>query len=134
MNDSQSRLSKSKANTIGSANFDAEQFLATWDAKSIPQNNDLRTAIVKAFRLKQTDDYVYHAIASVTLLQVQVAIDHGDLNGMHAWYRDGNGQQVVPTLVITSSYPSLSLYDQYTCLNQKYQYRRCRYRLPLRQT
>ncbi len=85
---------KSKAITVDSKDFYPDQFLNTWHPAGIPQNNDLRTAIVKSFRLKQTDDYVYHAIASVTLSQVQVAIDHGNVNGMHAWYRDIAGQQV----------------------------------------
>jgi hypothetical protein len=57
--------------------------------------NDLRTAVVQAFGLGKNDDYVYHATASVNLAQVQLAIDYGDANGMHAWYRDDVGHQVI---------------------------------------
>jgi hypothetical protein len=82
------------AYTESSGEFDARQFLHDWDAEScVPRNNDLRTAINTAFKLKPEDDYTYHANASVTLAQVQVAIDHGDVNGLHAWYRDEQGRQ-----------------------------------------
>jgi hypothetical protein len=104
MNNNSSAGLKSKATTVDSRDFYPDQFLNSWHPASIPQNNDLRTAIVKSFRLKQTDDYVYHAIASVTLSQVQVAIDHGDVNGMHAWYRDVAGQQVTQSPFMSSLY------------------------------
>jgi hypothetical protein len=82
------------AYTEGSGEFDPAAFFKSWKESSTPQNNDLRTAINKAFNLRPEDDYVYHANASVTLTQVQVAIDHGDVNGLHAWYKDQEGQQV----------------------------------------
>jgi hypothetical protein len=89
-----------QARTTKSASFDPAQFLDKWPARSselLPQANDLRTSIIKAFRLKDSDDYIYHAIASVTLAQVQQAINHGaGENGMlHAWYRDPGGNQVM---------------------------------------
>lgn len=80
--------------TAGSSRFRPDEFLDTWDAKNVPQQHDLKSAIIQAFSLNATDDYVYHAIASVTLGQVQAAIDHGAANGMHAWYRDEAGDQV----------------------------------------
>jgi hypothetical protein len=79
---------------VGSRDFKPERFLGSWDPTFLPVNNDLRSSIVQAFGLAPDDDYVYHAIASVTLTQVQAAIDHGDANGMHAWYRDEAGIQV----------------------------------------
>ncbi|KIW00133.1 uncharacterized protein PV09_08311 [Verruconis gallopava] len=97
MSGSPSKSLKGGAKTIGSSHFDPVRFLESWNASTrAPQNNDLRAAIMNAFGLKPTDDYVYHAIASVTLAQVQVAIDHGSANGMHAWYRDEAGQQIAP--------------------------------------
>ncbi|KAL8664536.1 MAG: hypothetical protein Q9202_002945 [Teloschistes flavicans] len=78
-----------RAQTTGSSNFVPDAFFETWakDANALlPRNNDLRTSIISAFNLAQSDSYVYHAIASVTLAQVQEAIDHGAENGMHAWY------------------------------------------------
>ncbi|KAF2136303.1 uncharacterized protein K452DRAFT_280141 [Aplosporella prunicola CBS 121167] len=75
--------------TIGAQSpFDPDAFLATWSAaSSLPlQNNDLRTAIIRAFDLPPTDDYVYHAVASVTLAQVQHALGFGGKHGLHGWY------------------------------------------------
>lgn len=50
--------------------------------------NDFRSAIVTAFGLQDNDDYIYHATASVTLAQVQVAINAGAAHGLHDWYLD----------------------------------------------
>ena len=58
------------------------------------KGNDFRTAITRAFNLKEGDAYVYHAVASVTLAQVQRVIGHGGRNGLLAWYRDGDGVAV----------------------------------------
>jgi hypothetical protein len=80
--------------TENSTHYNPEEFFRSWDPALVPQNNDLRSAINKAFSLEPVDDYVYHATASVTLAQVQVAIDHGNKNGLHAWYRDETGEQV----------------------------------------
>lgn len=93
-------LPRPQARTIKSAAFDPAQFLDTWPERSselLPQNADLRTSIIKAFGLKDSDDYVYHAIASVTLAQVQHAVSRGaGENGMlHGWYRDSKGKQVM---------------------------------------
>lgn len=57
-------------------------------------NNDLRSAILTTFSLLQNDSYIYHAIASVTLAQVQQAIEYGGKNGLHAWYIDEDGKPV----------------------------------------
>ena len=89
---------KSKAVTIGSTIFDPNQLLDSWKPEFAPQNDNLKEAIQKTFGLKQNDNYVYHAIASVTLAQVQVAIEHGGSNGMHAWYRDEAGNQVTQNI------------------------------------
>ena len=84
-----------QAQTIGSAEFDPDAFLASWAQDFptlLPQGNDLRSSIIAAFNLAQSDNYVYHAVASVTLAQVQEAIQHGDENGLHAWYPDEAGK------------------------------------------
>lgn len=68
-------------------------------AKESLARNDLRKAITTAFNLDENDHYVYHAIASVTLEQVQQVIDAGGANGLHKWYVDAEGKpvrQVVP--------------------------------------
>jgi hypothetical protein len=80
--------------TAGSSSFDPDRFFAQWDESSVPRNDDLKNFIIRKFALKADDNYVYHAIASVTLDQVQVAINAGGLNGMHVWYQDEKGKQV----------------------------------------
>ncbi|GAW21285.1 hypothetical protein ANO14919_108040 [Xylariales sp. No.14919] len=49
-------------------------------------NNDLKSAIAASFSLRATDAYVYHAIVSVTLPQVQHVVSLGGAHGLHNWY------------------------------------------------
>lgn len=56
--------------------------------------NDLRSAITKAFGLPVGDSFTYHAIASVNLQQVQGAINAGSVNGLHDWYFDESNNPV----------------------------------------
>ncbi|EPS42967.1 hypothetical protein H072_3081 [Dactylellina haptotyla CBS 200.50] len=84
-----------KAVTTGSAAFTPDSFFSAWTderQKDPVPNNDLRSAIIRAFELKPDDAYVYHAIASVTLQQVQTAVAQGGDRGLHAWYRDEKGE------------------------------------------
>ena len=85
-----------RSRTIGSSSFEPEEFLEKWKDGKIgaPAENDLRGATIEAFGLKENDDYVYHATASVTLAQVQQAINFGAHHGLHAWYKDEQGEQV----------------------------------------
>jgi hypothetical protein len=82
--------------TAGSTGFEPDAFIKQWNLDLVPnsEENDLNGCIQKAFELNNKDDYVYHAIASVTLQQVQSAVNAGSLNGMHAWYKDTDGKQV----------------------------------------
>jgi len=82
--------------TKGSSSFDADVLFEAWgDGHApIPQNNDFRSSIIKTFNLPEDDSYVYHAIANVTLAQVQGAINHGAGSGLHAWYLDNNERPV----------------------------------------
>jgi hypothetical protein len=87
------------ARTVKSTSFNPASFFDTWAGRSLqilPRDNDLQTSIIQAFGLKDSDDYVYHATASVTLAQVQHALNCGaGENGvLHAWYRDSEGKQV----------------------------------------
>ncbi|KAK7917148.1 hypothetical protein PG985_010756 [Apiospora marii] len=50
--------------------------------------DDFASAVAVSFNLPPRDAYVYHAIVSVTLAQVQHAIGMGGANGLHTWYRD----------------------------------------------
>lgn len=56
--------------------------------------NDLRSAITSGFGLPSDDSYVYHAIASVTLAQVEDAVKASTSNGLCDWYQDVEGHQV----------------------------------------
>ena len=82
--------------TEGSARFNPDVLFEIWDSgqKTLPTENDLRSSIISTFGLAPNDNYVYHAIASVTLAQVQTAIHHGSESGMHAWYHDDMGHPV----------------------------------------
>ena len=79
------------------SHFDPDALLEKWsgDEKTLPESSDFRSSIISTFSLPHDDSYVYHAIASVTLSQVQTAIDHGGDSGLHAWYLDGTGKSVV---------------------------------------
>lgn len=84
-----------RAQTTGSTQFEPDAFFVSWtkDSKALPSHgNDLRPSIIAAFDLAESDNYVYHAIASVTLAQVQAAIEHGGENGLHAWYPNEAGK------------------------------------------
>ncbi|KAI4088325.1 MAG: hypothetical protein LQ339_008722 [Xanthoria mediterranea] len=102
-----------QAQTIGSAEFDPDAFLASWAQDSptlLPQGNDLQSSIIAAFNLAQSDSYVYHAVASVTLAQVQEAIQHGGEHGLHAWYPDEAGkssEHPPPTAADIAAYTSI---------------------------
>ena len=82
--------------TTGASRFDPDALFDSWrdGQKSLPVQDDLRSSILTTFNLPQSDKYIYHAMASVTLAQAQQAIEHGGKNGLHAWYRDENAQLV----------------------------------------
>ena len=83
--------------TIGSNSFAPDAFFEAWAKgdKSAPADTSLRASIIGSFGLPKDDSYIYHAIASVTLNQVQVAIDAGRRNGLLDWYLDKEGTPVL---------------------------------------
>lgn len=85
-----------RAYTEGSSQFEPDSLFAAWEfgQKTLPNDNDLRSSIISTFNLPPNDDYIYHATASVTLSQVQTAINHGGDSGLHAWYLDDEGNPV----------------------------------------
>ncbi|KAB8342776.1 hypothetical protein FH972_022374 [Carpinus fangiana] len=101
-----------KAGTVDSSkSWDPKKFILEWekDSGAIVKplgDNDLETSIKKAFALKWSDSYVYHATASVTLHQVQIAINAGDKHGMHAWYVDDEGKQAPDIEAYTAIFAS----------------------------
>lgn len=82
--------------TVQGASLDPEKLCERWanHELSAPVDNDLKSAVEKTFGIKSNDTYVYHAIMSVTLAEVQRAINHGDQSGLHVWYLDQNDQPV----------------------------------------
>ena len=84
------------ARTQGVSQFEPDALFDAWgkDQKCMLENDDLRSAIISVFDLPQSDSYIYRAIASVTLSQVQEAIKHGGKAGLHTWYLDDQGKPV----------------------------------------
>ncbi|KAI4170003.1 MAG: hypothetical protein LQ343_005252 [Gyalolechia ehrenbergii] len=101
------------AQTTGSSGFHPDAFFEVWDKEArslLPQDNDLRYSIITAFNLAQSDNYVYHATASVTLAQVQKAIEHGGDHNFHNWYPEDSGQASAlppPSLADINAYTSV---------------------------
>ena len=101
---------KTLARTVGSSSFEPESFLEAWRNGNFgpPADHDLRETTIKAFGLEENDDYVYHATASVTLADVQQAIENREKNGLHAWYRDEKGEHVCPPHITSNSFHLIS--------------------------
>lgn len=89
-------LSQGRARTEGASHFEPDVIFDSWSKgrNHLPEDDDLRSSIISTFNLPHNDSYVYHAIASVTLSQVQQAVNHGGKAGLHAWYLDGEGKPV----------------------------------------
>jgi hypothetical protein len=51
------------------------------------EKNDLLRAATCLFGLPEKDTYVYHAMTSVRLAEVQHIVGLGGVNGLHDWYR-----------------------------------------------
>ncbi|KAH6647097.1 hypothetical protein BKA67DRAFT_663443 [Truncatella angustata] len=75
----------------GVSRWDPATYIADKDllARAVAHlaKDDLISAVAESFSLPPRDSYVYHAIVSVTLAQVQHVIGLGAANGLHAWYR-----------------------------------------------
>ncbi len=84
------------ASTVGSKTFQPNQlFEDTALIESVHSHlnkNEFHAAIAAAFGLQKNDGYTYHATASVTLAQVQVAINAGASHRLHDWYIDETSQ------------------------------------------
>ncbi|KAI0540337.1 hypothetical protein GGR58DRAFT_141808 [Xylaria digitata] len=74
----------------GSPSWNPDSYLADTElhtrAEAHLANNDLKSAIMTSFSLRASDAYVYHAIVSVTLPQVQHVVSLGGAHGLHNWY------------------------------------------------
>jgi hypothetical protein len=86
------------ATTVGSRDFEPAQLFEDRglldSARAHLLKDDFKSAIITAFQLSEGDDYEYHATATVTLSQVQTAIDAGSAHGLHDWYLNGDSQPI----------------------------------------
>jgi hypothetical protein len=89
---SQRKLNSIKCRTLGSSDFDPDVFFHRWVLRL--DQKSFQDFINEVFGLESPDEYIYHATASVTLHQVQVALNAGDSNKLHEWCRDNNGRAV----------------------------------------
>lgn len=80
--------------TEKSVNFNPDTFFEAWSTSTQVTDDDLEKLMKSSFGLAEDDGFVYHAVASVTLAQVQSAISQGGEWGLHAWYLDPTGTQV----------------------------------------
>jgi hypothetical protein len=91
---------------VGAADFTpGEYFDDTETQKQVDsylERNDFLHAITIAFKLPERDTYVYHAIASVRLAEVQHIISLGAVNGLHGWYRAPDGSIVSQSLSVVA--------------------------------
>lgn len=85
-----------KAQTDGSSTFDPDKFFEAWgkDELTAPYDNDIRKFIIRSFGLQLSDDYIYTAVAEVSLLQAQTYVEFGGQGRLHEWYKDDEGVQV----------------------------------------
>lgn len=83
-------MSRKGPSTVGGGSFDPDRLSTDGDLQSsiheVLAKNDLASAVRIAFSIPKKDSYKYRATTTVTLEQVQSAINAGAANGLHAWY------------------------------------------------
>ncbi|KAB5560043.1 hypothetical protein GE09DRAFT_1115430 [Coniochaeta sp. 2T2.1] len=89
-----------KKGCVGSPAFDPDERVhdaaARGEALAHLEKDEFRDAISSWFKLPKADRYVYHAITSVLLSQVQDVVNRGRANGLHDWYRNETGEPLPP--------------------------------------
>ncbi|TEA12809.1 hypothetical protein C8034_v005614 [Colletotrichum sidae] len=97
-----SAKSKTKfVHCVGAPDFDPQTYIQDTarqeQANQLLAKDNLYSAVNLSFNIDpKRDTYVYHAIASVRLVQVQGIVNMGGENGLHAWYRDDDGKPLEP--------------------------------------
>lgn len=75
---------------VGAPGFDPAARVRDPDARAqavaLLRENDFAGAVKAYFGLPTEDTYIYHAMTSVSLSQVQHVVSLGGANGLHAWY------------------------------------------------
>jgi hypothetical protein len=107
---------------VGSPAFDPDERVhdaaAREEALAHLQKEEFRDAISSWFRLPKADKYVYHAITSVLLAQVQDIVNRGGDNGLHDWYRDEAGEAVSLSLLLLPAHWAIA--DTFTSFHRQH--------------
>ena len=85
---------------VGNPNFDPSKAFADTEnyekaLRALNEDSDFDKAIRTWFGIPDEDDYVYHAVASVTLRQAQRAVEVAREKGLCLWYDGVLGEGVV---------------------------------------
>ena len=87
-----------KKGCVGSPSFDPDERVkdkaAQESALQDLGKDAFKDAITSWFKLPATDKYVYHAMTSVQLAEVQDVVQKGRANGLHDWYRNEDKKPV----------------------------------------
>ncbi|KAH0524695.1 hypothetical protein TsFJ059_007171 [Trichoderma semiorbis] len=80
---------------VGSPSFAPDEVIEDaprlQQARELLAANDLYNASRALLSLPERDSFTYHAMTSVKLAEVQHVVGLGDVNNLHAWYRDEDG-------------------------------------------
>jgi hypothetical protein len=90
--------SRKVVHCVGSPSFEPQKLLDDAGRQSqayeLLAKDDLLSASRILLSLPDPDEYVYHAMTSVKLAEVQRVVALGGVNGLHAWYRAEDGSPV----------------------------------------
>lgn len=93
-----SRPSKVSARCVGNPSFQPEEIVNDVDklkqTQALLTKDDLYEASRLLLGLPEHDTYTYHAMTAVKLGEVQRVVNLGGVNGLHTWYRAGDGSPV----------------------------------------
>ncbi|KAL2209163.1 hypothetical protein CC79DRAFT_1332394 [Sarocladium strictum] len=85
---------------VGSPSFQPQEAIKDTacqdEARQCLAKDDLLAASRVLFSLPDPDEYVYHAMTSVKLAEVQRIVTLGGINGLHGWYRAEDGSPIDP--------------------------------------
>ncbi|QPG96181.1 hypothetical protein C2857_003445 [Epichloe festucae Fl1] len=90
-----SRPSKVPARCVGNPSFQPGEIINDVDklkqTQALLTKDDLYEASRLLLGLPEHDAYTYHAMTAVKLAEVQRVVNLGGVNGLHTWYRAGDG-------------------------------------------
>lgn len=93
-----SRVARVPARCTGNPSFQPEAIVEDQnrlkESRLLLAEGNLYDAIRVLFGLPERDIYTYHAMTAVKLAEVQRIVSLGGANGLHTWYRGGDGSPV----------------------------------------